>query len=212
VKSQAGKRVRRGSAPGRKRAPHVRIRLAIATSAKRERGPTKQHRVRIHPASAREITKIRFGFASGITRQEGPIGPERVWWTQKCSTNGARLREGEKSFDSFAAAPDWSRRIINAWRSTHSPTLTRQVKIRTETKLKKGTTLMIEASIYRPKERIRIGAERFKPDAYITTTRGLVNIVSGVFTPVLAKHSKSPPSSANSWETRFSQSFSHSSH
>jgi hypothetical protein len=28
----------------------------------------------------------------------------------------------------------------------------------------------------------------------ITTTRGLVNIVSGVFTPVLAKHSKSPSS------------------
>ena len=158
MKSQAGKRVRRGSAPGRKRAPQVRIRLAIATSAKRERGPTRQHRVRIHPASAREITKIRFGFASGIMRQEGTDGPESVWWTQKCSTNGARLREGEKSFDSFAAAPDWSRRIINGWSSIHSPTLTQQnLEVDEEQNYeKKGTALMIEASISRPKMRVRI--------------------------------------------------------
>jgi len=99
--------------PGRKRAPQVRIRLAMAMSAKRERGPTKQHRVWIQPASARETTKIRFGFASGTTRHEGPIDPERACWIQKCSTNGARLLDGEKSFDCFAAAPDWSRRIIN---------------------------------------------------------------------------------------------------
>jgi len=70
-------------------------------------------------------------------RQEGTIGPESVWWTQKCSTNGARLREGEKSFDSFAAAPDWSRRIINGLEFNSLADLDSPSRNRTEAKLKK---------------------------------------------------------------------------
>lgn len=129
VKSRAGKRVRRGSAPALKRAPHVRIRWAIVMSAKRERGPTKQHRFRIQPASVRETTKIRFAFASGITRHEDPIAPERACWTQKWSTNGARSLDGEKSCDWLAAAPDWSRRIMNG-RSDGMLSRTRQMILR----------------------------------------------------------------------------------
>jgi hypothetical protein len=72
------------------------IRSTMASSANRERGPARQHHVRIRPASARDMTKMRFGFASGITRHEGPVNPERLLWTQECSTNGARLGEGEK--------------------------------------------------------------------------------------------------------------------
>lgn len=102
----------RSNAPGRNRTPQVRIRSVMVTSAKWERGPTKQHRVRIQP-SERETAKIRFGFASGTIRHERPIGPERVCWSQKCSTNRARLCDGEKSLDGLAAAPDWSRRIRN---------------------------------------------------------------------------------------------------
>lgn len=68
VKFEAGNRVRRANTPGSKRTPQVTIRFSRDTSAKRERGPTKQHHVRIDPLSLREITKIRFGFASGMTR------------------------------------------------------------------------------------------------------------------------------------------------
>lgn len=108
VKSDAGRRVSMGSAPGRKRAPHVKIRPAIDTSAKRERAPTRAHR-----ALKRDATKIRWGLASGIIRQLCPIGFEQTCCVQKHSTRLSCAGNGEKSLARLAPAPAWSRRIMN---------------------------------------------------------------------------------------------------
>jgi hypothetical protein len=105
VKSQAGKRVSRGNAPGRKRAPQVKTRSAIDTSAKRERGPTRKHLAQLRRESSCETMKMRYGLASGIIRQGRLLVSEGACWTQKRSTKAACAREGGSNFDPLAPAP-----------------------------------------------------------------------------------------------------------